>query len=170
VNTAGYPTWGNSNAPVTIVEFSDYQCPFCARVVPTLDRIKKEYGPEKVRIVFRDMPLPSHPRAPAASLAAHCANEQGKFWEYHNILFENQSKLDDGDLKTYAQKAGTDVNKFAECFSSKKYQSTIDKSIQEANSLGIQSTPSFVINGTLLPGAQPFEKFKERIDRASKKS
>ncbi|MBI1861879.1 MAG: thioredoxin domain-containing protein [Deltaproteobacteria bacterium] len=169
VDVAGYPTWGNANAPVTIVEFSDYQCPFCARAVPTLDRIKKEYGPDKVKIVFRDMPLPSHPRAPFASQAAHCGDDQGKFWEFHNILFENQAKLEDKDLEEYAKKLGMDGAKFKECMAAKKHQALIEKSAKEAGGLGIQATPSFVINGTLLQGAQPFEKFKEKIDRASNK-
>lgn len=166
--TEGYPTWGNPKAPVTIIEFSDYQCPFCSRAIPTLDRIKAEYGPDKVRIVFRDMPLPSHGRANPASLAAHCANEQGKFWEYHNSLFQNQTKLEDGDLKTYAKQLALDEKKFAECYDSKKYQAIIDKSKKEAEGLGITATPSFVINGQLLQGAQPFERFKEKIDRAAK--
>jgi thiol-disulfide isomerase/thioredoxin len=91
VNTDGYPTWGNSKAPVTIVEFSDFQCPFCSRAIPTVDQLKKEYGPDKIRVVFRDMPLPSHDRAVPAALASHCANEQGKFWEYHDLLFQNQT-------------------------------------------------------------------------------
>ncbi len=166
VTTEGYPTWGNAKAPVTIVEFSDFQCPFCSRAIPTIDRIKAEYGPDKVRIVFRDMPLPSHNRAMPAALAAHCADEQGKFWEYHNTLFSNQQKLEDADLKGYAKNLKLDENKFKECFDSKKHQATIDKSSREAGSKGIQATPSFVINGTLLQGAQPFERFKARIDRA----
>jgi len=162
----GYPTWGKASAPVTIIEFSDYQCPFCSRAIPTLDRIKAEYGPDKVRIVFRDMPLPSHPRANPASLAAHCANDQGKFWEYHNALFQNQSKLEDADFKAHAKTLGMDEKKFDECYVAKKHQAVIDKSRKEAESLGIQATPSFIINGALLQGAQPFEKFKEKIDRA----
>ncbi len=165
----GFPSWGKASAPVTIIEFSDYQCPFCSRAIPILDRIKQEYGPEKVRIVFRDMPLPSHPRALPASLAAHCANEQGKFWEYHNTLFQNQAKLEDTDLKGYAKTLGMDDKKFGECFETKRHQATIDKSRKEAEQLGIQATPSFIINGALLQGAQPFEKFKEKIDRGTGK-
>lgn len=166
VETAGYPTWGNANAPVTIVEFSDFECPYCSRAVPTIDRIKKEYGPDKVRIIFRDMPLPSHPRANFASLAAHCADEQGKFWEFHDTLFQNQRKLEDSDLKEYAKQHNLDGAKFASCYEAKKHQGTIEKSKAEAQKLGIQATPSFVINGTLLQGAQPFERFKEKIDKA----
>ncbi len=164
----GYPMWGNPKAPVTIVEFSDYQCPFCSRAIPTLKRIKEEYGPDKVRIVFRDMPLPSHGRAPSASLAAHCANDQSKFWEMHDMLFDNQAKLEDADLKSYAKKLGLDEKKFNECYDGKKHMALIDKSRSEAETLGIQATPSFVINGALLQGAQPFEKFKEKIDRAGR--
>lgn len=168
VDVSGYPTWGNASAPVTIIEFSDYQCPYCSRAVPTLDRIKKEYGPDKVKIVFRDMPLPSHPRAVPAALAAHCANDQGKFWEFHDALFNNQQKLEDADLKGHAKTLGLDEKKFAECYDAKKHQELVDKSRREAETLGIQATPSFVINGALLQGAQPFEKFKEKIDRAGR--
>jgi len=166
VTVDGYPTWGNASAKVTIVEFSDYQCPFCSRAVPILDRIKKEYGPDKVKIVFRDMPLPSHNRAQPASLAAHCANEHGKFWEYHDKLFENQTKLEDADLKQYAKDLSIDATKFTECYESKRHQAAVEKSKREAETLGIQATPSFVIDGKLLQGAQPFERFKEKIDRA----
>jgi protein-disulfide isomerase len=168
VNTEGYPSWGNAKAPVTVIEFSDFQCPFCSRAVPTIDRIKKEFGPDKVRIVFRDMPLPNHNRALPASLAARCANEQGKFWEMHNTLFENQQKLEDKDLKEYAKTVGLDVAKFNECFDGKKYVADLEKSRSEAEKIGIAATPSFLINGVLLQGAQPFEKFKEKIDRAAK--
>ncbi len=168
VNTDGYPTWGNAKAPVTIVEFSDFQCPFCSRAIPTVDRIKKEYGPDKVRIVFMDMPLPAHPRANPAALAGHCANEQGKFWELHDVLFKNQTKLEDSDLKDHAKAIGLDMAKFDDCFSKKKYQDAIEKSKKEAEKAGIQATPSFLINGTLMQGAQPFEKFKEKIDSAIK--
>ncbi|NBT58568.1 hypothetical protein EBT16_07270 [bacterium] len=169
VAVEGQPTWGSSKAPVTIVEFSDFQCPFCARAVPTLERIKQEYGPEKVRVVFHHLPLPNHNRAVPASLAASCADEQGKFWEMHNLLFENQAKLEDGDLKEYAKKLGMDATKFADCFDKKAHMSKIETSRKEGEKVGISATPSFVINGVLLQGAQPFERFKEKIDRALKK-
>ncbi len=168
VATDGFPSWGNAKAPVTVVEFSDFQCPFCSRVVPTIDRIKKEFGPDKVRIVFRDMPLPNHNRAMPASLAARCANEQGKFWEMHNALFENQTKLEDKDLKDYAKNVGLDLTKFNDCFDNKKYVADLEKGRTEVEKLGIAATPSFLINGVLLQGAQPFEKFKEKIDKAAK--
>ncbi|MCB0404592.1 MAG: thioredoxin domain-containing protein [Bdellovibrionales bacterium] len=165
VSTDGYPVWGKASAPVTIVEFSDFECPYCSRVVPTIARIKQEYGEDKVRIVFRDMPLPSHPRAIPAAIASHCAHDQGKFWEFHDVLFENQRKLGDEDLKAYAKKIGLDEAKFAECYSKGQFKDRVEGSQQEAQRVGIQATPSFVINGTLLQGAQPFEKFKEKIDR-----
>jgi len=168
VATEGFPSWGNPKAPVTIIEFSDFQCPFCSRAIPTIDKIKAEYGPDKVRIVFMDMPLPSHPRAKPASMAAHCANDQGKFWEYHNGLFQNQSKLEDADLKALAKTLTLDEAKFNECYDGKKHAETVAKAQREGEKAGIQATPSFVINGALLQGAQPFEKFKEKIDRASK--
>lgn len=168
VNTDGFPTWGNAKAPVTVIEFSDFQCPYCSRAVPTLDRLKKEYGPDKLRIVYIDMPLPNHPRALPASLAAHCANDQGKFWEMHNALFANQAKLEDNDLKDTAKSVGLDAGKFKECYDGKKHQSTVERARSEAEKAGIQATPTFVINGQMLQGAQPFEKFKEKIDRATK--
>lgn len=164
----GFPAWGNSKAPVTIIEFSDFQCPFCSRAVEPINRIKQEYGPDKVRIVFMDMPLPNHPRAVPASLAAHCANEQGKFWEYHNALFQNQSKLEDSDLKDHAKALALDLQKFSTCFDQKKYVDSLERSRKEAEKAGIQATPSFIINGALVQGAQPFERFKEKIDKALK--
>lgn len=165
----GYPTWGNKSATVTIIEFSDFQCPFCSRAIPTLEQIKKEYGPDKVKIVFRDMPLPTHDRAVPAALASHCANDQGKFWEMHNMLFENQTKLGDADLKGYAKKLGLDEKNFADCYDSKKHAGKVTTSREEAEKLGISATPSFVVNGSMLQGAQPFEKFKEKIDKALRK-
>ncbi len=166
VTTDGYPSWGNPKAPVTIVEFSDFQCPFCSRALPVLAQVKKDYGPDKVRIVFRDMPLPSHDRAVPAALASHCANEQGKFWEFHDALFSDQGKLSDTDLKAVATTLKLDAAKFNECFDSKRHMETVNKSKREAESLGIQATPSFVINGQLIQGAEGYDKFKVKIDKA----
>lgn len=140
VDTEGYPSWGNAKAPVTIVEFSDFECPFCSRALPILAQIKKEYGPDKVRIIFRDMPLPSHSRAIPAALASHCANEQGKFWEFHDTLFGNQSQLQDKDLKAVAKTLKMDEAKFNECFDTKKHMAVVEKSRREAEGLGIQAT------------------------------
>lgn len=166
--TEGFPSWGNPKAPITIVEFTDFMCPYCSRALPILKRIKEEYGEDKIRIVFRDLPLASHSRAIPASIAAHCAHEQGMFWQYHDIVFENQTALEDNDLKDYAQKLNLDMKKFEDCFKSKRPQAIIEKSMVEADSLGIQGTPSFIINGTLMRGLMPYEKFKEKIDQLLK--
>ncbi len=169
IETEGYPSWGNPKAPVTIVEFADFMCPYSSRVLPVLKRIKEEYGEDKIRLVFRDLPLPSHSRAIPAAIAAHCANEQGMFWQYHDILFENQIALEDNDLKDYAKKLNLDLKKFEECFNTKRPQNIIEKSMVEADTLGIQGTPSFIINGTLMRGMLPFENFKKKIDKILKK-
>lgn len=164
VDTENYPSWGNANAPITVVEFADFECPFCQRSVATLERLKAAYGPEKLRIVFRDLPIDTHERAIPSALAAHCAHEQGRFWDFHQTLFENQTQLQDENLKAYAGKLKLDEVKFAQCFDSKKFQSLVEKSRKEADALGLDSTPTFVINGIIVPGAQPFEVLKEKID------
>ncbi|NDD03801.1 MAG: hypothetical protein EB078_02745 [Proteobacteria bacterium] len=169
VAVEGQPFWGSNQAPVTIVEFLDFECPFCAVSVRTLERIKQEYGPEKVRIVFHHFPLPNHPRAIPASLAASCANVQGKFWEMHNLLFENQGKLKDSDLKGYAKKLRIDSAKFADCYDKKAQMQKITRGQKEGEKVGVFAVPSYVINGILIQGIQPFEQLKETIDRALKK-
>jgi protein-disulfide isomerase len=164
VATAGRPEKGaGAKAPVTIVMFSDYQCPFCKRGEDVIDQVMKTYG-DKVRLVFRDFPLPMHPNARPAAEAANCANAQGKFWDYHAKLFANQSKLDESDLKTYAKDLGLDEAKFAKCLSDKPYKAAIDKDVEDGSKVGVNGTPAFFINGRMLSGAQPFEKFKEVID------
>jgi len=170
VTTEGYPSWGNPKAAVTVVEFSDFQCPVCSRSVVTIQKLKQHYGPDKIRIVFRDLPIERHARANAASLAAHCANDQGKFWEYHDLLFQNQAKLEDTDLKAHAIKLGMNGDEFSQCLKSAKHQAIIDQSKAEAEKLNINGTPSFLINGKLLPGLYPLQRFKDKIDKALKKS
>ena len=166
VETEGYPTWGNANAPVTLVEFSDFQCPFCSKALPTLKQIKEAYGPDKVKIVFRDLPLPSHGRAKPAAMAAHCANDQGKFWEFHDRLFENQDALSDEDLKNHAEALELDTEAFASCMETNKHEALVEKSRRDAEAMGISATPSFLVNGHLIKGAQDFSRFKEKIDQA----
>ena len=164
VATAGRPEkGGGAKAPVTIIEFSDYQCPFCQRAEGVVDQVVHAYG-NKVRLVFRDFPLPIHPQARPAAEAASCANAQGKFWEYHAKLFANQSALGEEQLKEYAKDVGLDPAKFEDCLTQKPFSAAIDKDLSEAAKLGINGTPAFFINGRLLSGAQPFEKFKEVID------
>ena len=164
IGTAGRPErGGGAKAPVTIVEFSDYQCPFCSRAEGTVDQVMKAYG-NKVRLVYRDFPLPMHPQARPAAEAANCASAQGKFWEYHAKLFANQSALSDEKLKEYAKDLGLDTAKFEQCLATKPFKAAIDKDIADASKVGVTGTPAFFINGRMLSGAQPFDKFKEVID------
>ena len=158
---------GDSKAPVTIIEFSDYQCPFCERFyTATLPQIKTEYiNTGKVKLVYRDFPLSSiHPQAEKAAEAAECAGEQNKYWEMHNKLFENQGALDTDSLKKYAQQIGLDSGKFNDCLDSGKMASEIAKDTADGTSYGVQGTPAFFINGQEISGAQPFESFKQIID------
>lgn len=159
------PSWGNKDAKVTIVEFSDFQCPFCARGKSRLDEIKKEYG-KKVRVVYKNYPLPMHPNARPAAEAAMCINEQSvdKFWKYHDGLFEAQDKMSEDDLKALAKKVGADTKKFEECFAAKKFAANIDASIEEARKAGVDSTPTFFINSQPIRGARDLAEFKEIID------
>ena len=164
VATAGRPErGGGSKAPVTIIEFSDYQCPFCGRAEGTVDEVMKHYG-NKVRLVYRDFPLPMHPQARPASEAANCANAQGKFWEYHAKLFANQGALGEDKLKEYAKDVGLDAAKFEQCLATKPFKAAIDKDVADGEKVGVNGTPAFFINGRMLSGAQPFDKFKEVID------
>src|SRR5438093_684274 len=164
VATAGRPErGGGAKAPVTIIEFSDYQCPFCGRAESTVDEVMKHYG-NKVRLVYRDFPLPMHAQARPASEAASCANAQGKFWEYHATLFANQTALGEDQLKEYAKNVGLDAAKFDQCLKDKPFKAAIDKDVADGEKVGVNGTPAFFINGRMLSGALPFDKFKEVID------
>jgi protein-disulfide isomerase len=172
------PSWGPADAPVTVIEFSDFQCPFCSRFWnQTLPQIKQEYQ-DKVRFVYRDFPLSSiHPWAEKAAEAAECADDQDKFWEYHDLIFANQAALGqqlnteglDGVLatfKSYAADLGLDTAPFNDCLDSGKYTSEVQKDLQDGQSYGVTGTPAFFINGQLVSGAQPFANFKTVIDAA----
>jgi protein-disulfide isomerase len=165
VNVAadGRPSKGPATAPVTIIEFSDYECPFCKRAEASVDQVMKTYG-DKVKLVYRNYPLPMHPNARPASEAAACAEAQGKFWEYHKKLFDNQTALGKDQLKTYAKDVGLDQAKFDKCLDSSEFKAKIDQDVDAASKVGVTGTPAFFINGRMLSGAQPFEKFKEVID------
>jgi protein-disulfide isomerase len=164
VPTNGAPAKGPAKAPVTIVEFSDFHCPFCKRVLPTLDAITQRYG-DRVRLVFRDYPLEQlHPGASKAHVAARCANDQGKFWAFHDLLFDKAPRSSDNDVKAYAQQLGMDVSAFERCLGSGKYEPAIQRDVQEGARLGVTGTPAFFINGRLLSGAQPLEAFTQVID------
>lgn len=161
--TATDPVRGVASAPVTIVEFSDYQCPFCARVNPTLERVRVTYG-DKVKIVFKDFPLPNHAQAPKAAEAAHCAGEQGKYWEMHDRMFADQRALDVPKLKESAAALGLDAAKFGQCLDSGKHAGLVTAGTAQGEKMGVNSTPTLYINGRALIGAQPFEAFKQVID------
>ena len=149
---------------MTIVEFSDFHCPFCQRVLPTLAQLATQYG-AKVKLVFRDYPLDQlHPQSRQAHEAARCANEQGKFWAYHDLLFANAPKTSPEQLKASAQEAGLDLPAFDQCLSSGKYQTTVQQDIEAGTHAGVTGTPAFFINGRLLSGAQPLESFARVIE------
>ena len=165
---ANAPVWGNKNAPVTIVEFSDFQCPYCRLANENIvQKLKKRYGKRKIRVVFKHFPLRSiHPLAQRASEASMCVHEQnaGKFWKYQDILFENQRKLEDENLKTYAKKVGMNLKKFEECLKSEKYKSVVDAHFEEGEKLGVSSTPTFFVNSQPVGASRTLDPFKEVID------
>jgi protein-disulfide isomerase len=163
VADAGRPSRGPARAPVEIIEFSDFQCPFCLRAHPTVTQVLNTYG-DRVHFVYRHYPLPNHPNARPAAEAAACAAEQGKFWEYHDRLFDNQSKLGDADLKEHAAALALDTAKFDACVDTHKYKDVVDADMAAGEEAGVSGTPAFFINGRQLSGAQPFEVFKRVID------
>ena len=154
---------GNPNALVTLVEFSEFQCPFCKKVIPTVEQVLKEYG-DKVRLVFKHNPLPFHKNAFAASEATLCANVQGKFWEMHDKLFENQRALERDKLDQYAADLGLDAGKFKKCMDSHQFQAQIEADQEQAGKVTARGTPNVFVNGRKLTGAKPIEEFKTLID------
>jgi len=165
----GAPIKGAKDALVTIVQFSDFQCPFCSRVEPTIDKVMEEYK-GKVRVAWRNMPLPFHDKAKPAAIAAMAANRQGKFWQMHDILFKNQQNLDAASLEKYAKEIGLNVTKFKADLQDKSLQDSIEADSAMGNKIGARGTPAFFVNGSFLSGAQPFENFKSRIDEQLKKA
>lgn len=158
------PSQGPADAPITLVEFSDFQCPFCARAVPVIKALQERY-PTQLRVVYKHLPLESiHPRARAAAEASVCAEEQGKFWPFHDRLFENRT-FSDADLLEDAKAVGLDLAKFDACLKSDSHRARIEANMAEANAVGIQGTPAFVLNGLLVRGLQPPEAFAQMIDR-----
>jgi protein-disulfide isomerase len=158
------PSLGRASAPVTLIEFSDFQCPFCQRVAPTLKKLRETYG-DKVRIVWKDFPLTQiHPQAFKAGEAAHCAGDQGKYWEYHDRLFANQGQLQPEELKQHATALGLDATAFNACLDSSKYGERVRDGVAQGTRLGVNSTPTIYINGRMLSGAQPYETFVSVID------
>jgi protein-disulfide isomerase len=157
------------HAKVTIVEFSDFQCPFCGRVEPTVDQVMQTYGKD-VRLAFKQLPLPFHNNAHTAAEAALAAKAQGKFWEMHAIMFKNQTALDRPSLEKYAAQIGINVDKFKADLDSGKWKSKVDAELAEGNKIGARGTPSFFINGKPFVGAQPLDAFKAKIDAEIKEA
>lgn len=160
------PVLGDNDAPVTIVEFSDYQCPFCGRFYSqTLGQIKSKYiDTGKVRLVFRDFPLSFHPEAEPSALAANCAGEQGKYYEFHDKVFENQASLSSTSRKQWASEIGLDVAKWEKCQSDPDQLAEVRKDFQDGQAVGVQGTPAFFVNGKLISGAQPYSVFEQIIE------
>ncbi len=165
VTEADNPAIGPADAPITIIEFSDFECPFCTQWHKEVwPQLQETYG-DKIRLVYRDFPLYSiHPNAGAAAEAANCANEQGRFWEYHDLLFDAEQGLSREAYEAYASQLNLDLEQFKTCLDEKRYESEVSADFEYARQLGVQSTPTFFINGVALIGAQPFEVFQEVIE------
>ena len=159
----GRPARGPASAPIEMIEFSDFQCPFCLKANPTVTQVLSTYG-DRIRFVYRHYPLPNHPNARPAAEAAQCANEQGKFWPYHDQLFARGGRLSDADLKDAAGQTGLDMASFDRCVTTHKYKADVDADVAAGDEAGVSGTPAFYINGRMLTGAQPFEAFKRIID------
>lgn len=164
VSIQGAPFKGDEKAAVTIVEFSDFHCPFCRRVVPTLAQLEAKYG-DKIKLVFRDFPIDQlHPGATKAHEAARCASEQGKFWPYHDKLFASRPNSSPEFFKGLANEVGLNGSAFETCLGSGKYLAAIKEDLAEGNRIGVSGTPAFFINGRLISGAQPLDAFTRVID------
>jgi len=162
---------GDKNAPITIIEFSDFECPFCERFYSqTLPLIKKNYiDTGKAKLVYRDFPLSFHPNAQKAAEAAECAGEQGKYYEMHDLLFEKGVSGGINAFKQYAKDLGLDITKFNECLDSGKYAVEVQKDFRDGQSYGVSGTPTFFINGIEVVGAQPYSVFEQIIEQELKK-
>ena len=161
------PIRGNAKAPITVVEFSDFECPYCARLQPTLKQVLDAY-PDKVRLVYKDFPLSFHKQAKNASKAALAAGEQGKYFEMHDLIFKDYNKLNEEKFKEYAVKLGLDMERFMKDFKSDKYNAQIQRDIALGQSVGVRGTPSLFMNGKRM-GARSFDAFKTSIEGYLKK-
>ena len=168
VSLGNDPSLGPVNAPVTIVEFSDYQCPACRKNHDVIRQLRDQYQNE-IRWIFKDLPMPGHKYAGKAAEAAHCARDQGKFWEYQDLLYPGSDDPTPEKLKQKARELGLQLDEFNRCLESGKFRGTVDKDVQEAKRAGINTTPSFVINGRLIAGGQSLERFKEIIEEELEK-
>jgi len=159
------PVWGSATAPITIIEYSDFQCPYCARAKQVVDQLKEKYGADKIRIAYKHLPLGFHDQARPAALAAQAANRQGKFWEYHDALFVNQADLSEATLVKIATSLKLDLKKFNADRASAEVAKEVDADLADAQRLQIQGTPNFLVNGVPLRGAMPIEQFDRVIAR-----
>lgn len=160
---ASTPAVGPENAAITLVEFSDYQCPYCHRAQASVDEVLSRYA-GKVRFVHQEYPLAQHPRAFAAALAARCANEQGRFWDFHRSLMTEPGDFDDADLGRRAAQFGMDAGKLQSCVASGRFDGDVNKAFESGAAVGVNSTPTFFVNGRRITGAVPFEAMQEIID------
>jgi protein-disulfide isomerase len=156
--------YGNADAPITIVEFSDFECPYCQRWYDQVwTRLREEY-PDQVRLVYRDFPLPGHPNSTPAAEAANCAGEQDEYYAFHDLLFKGELGLSIDAYLSYAGELGLNQDDFKQCLEERRYQAEVEADAAWAANLGVSSTPTFFINGIPLVGAQPYEVFKQVID------
>ena len=158
---------GKKEAPITIVEFSDFQCPYCSRLQPTLTQVLDAY-PNDVKLVFKDFPLSFHKQATNAAKASRAAGEQGKYWEMHDLIFKDFNKLTDNSFKAYATQLGLDITKFEADFNSNKYDKLIQEDISLGKSAGVSGTPTLFLNGKRMQ-KRSFDDFKATIDGYLKK-
>jgi protein-disulfide isomerase len=169
VEVGNAPSRGPKDAPVTLVAFSDFECPFCSRAVPTLKQLEEEYK-GRLRVAFKHQPLPNHANARTAAAASLAAHEQGRFWEFHDVLFANQRALDRASLERHAQQVGLDLGRFRAALDSGKYEAHIAADMSEAARVGASGTPTFYINGRQLVGAMPIDHFRRLIDDELRKA
>jgi protein-disulfide isomerase len=161
--TEGTPSRGPVSAPIVLVEYTDYQCPYCSRVQPTIAALMERYDGQ-IRHVFKNLPLPNHNQAQLAGEAALCAQDQGKFWEFHDWLFANQRTMNRDTMIAQAVELGMNDELFTACVDEKTYQARVDADMKEARGFGITGTPGFMVNGRVITGAQPVEAFEAVID------
>jgi protein-disulfide isomerase len=158
------PSLGPEDAPITIIEFSDFQCPYCERASEVVKEVRERY-PESVRVVYMHFPLESiHPQARGAAEASLCAADQDRFWDYHDKLFENRKALSKDDLLRYATELELDVERFGQCVADRTHQDRVDQDMETGTELGVTGTPAFFVNGIMLSGAKPVESFSALID------
>jgi len=166
IDITNAPFWGPADAKVTVVEFGDFECPYCEYYYKmTYPLIKQNYA-TKIRYVFRDWPSPAHPNAFPAALAGQCANDQGKFWQYHDMLYEHQSNLSSESLINYADQLGLNKTQFTDCYAKQKFYNMISDDFNLGVHYHIRGTPTFFINGEFYEGVQAYEYMSRAIDQS----